>query len=230
MEALRFIQTAVRRIGEIAHPTRCGTCGLLSDTGLCPTCRAEFEPAEPGFEWFGTGLPLLFRAAAFRYHGRAAAAVRNLKYLPNPFLFEPMALDMAAAFHRLPLPPCDVVVPVPIHPLRRIERGFNQAEILCSRIEADMRTDLLRRIRSTRPQAGLDIDRRRTNVRGAFSAHHAVEGLAVLLIDDVTTSGFTAFECGRELLRAGARSVGVLAYATGGQASQGEPPEWHLEP
>lgn len=215
MRLLPLLQVALERIGEIAHPTRCGTCGLLADVGICADCRADFNVAQPGFEWFGPGHALAFRAAAYRYEGRAAAAVRHLKYVPNPFLFEPMANDMGDAFRRLPLPEVDAVVPVPIHPLRRIERGFNQSEILCSRIPGEIRTDLLRRIRRTRPQAGLDLDRRSRNVRGAFAAEPGVDGLALLLVDDVTTSGFTAAECARTLLRAGARSVGILAFATG---------------
>ena len=184
----------------------------------------------PEFAWFSPGLPLAYRAALYRYDGRVAMTVRALKYLPNPFLFEPTAEDMAEALQELPLPHFDVVVPVPIHPLRRIERGFNQAEVLCSRMDTGVRMDLLRRVRRTRPQAGLDIERRRRNVRGAFAADPSVEGLDVLLVDDVTTSGFTAIECAKELRRNGAKSVGVLAYATGGNSIDGDPIGWHDEP
>lgn len=231
MEAIAFaVRELIRTAGECAHPTRCGPCGLLADRGICPTCRSEFQPAVPAFEWFSPALPLSYRAALYRYDGRVAMAVRALKYLPNPFLFEPMAEDMAEALQNLPLPHFDVVVPVPIHPFRRIERGFNQSDVLCSRMDAEVRADLLRRVRRTRPQAGLDIEGRRKNVRGAFAADPSVEGLEVLLVDDVTTSGFTAIECARALRRNGAKSVGVLAYATGGNSIDGDPIGWHDEP
>jgi ComF family protein len=112
---------------------------------------------------------------------------------------------------RLGLLDYDLVVPVPIHWKRRCHRGFNQAELLCQRMPAVSRS--LRRIKSTRQQAGLKRDDRMTNLAGAFRASPEVAGKSVLLIDDVLTSGFTMRECAKTLRQAGAVRVAALAFA-----------------
>jgi ComF family protein len=104
----------------------------------------------------------------------------------------------------------DVALPVPIHWSRLCQRGFNQAEILASRLPMD--ATLLRRIRATRPQVGLNREQRTKNLAGAFRAGSGASGKKVLLIDDVVTSGQTARECAKVLLEAGAVEVGILAF------------------
>lgn len=112
----------------------------------------------------------------------------------------------------------DLALPVPLHPRRLRERGYNQALELLRPITAALRLplaiDALRRERETTPQTGLDAVARRRNLRGAFAVDgDAVAGRCVLLMDDVVTTGTTASEAARALLRAGAREVRVLAAA-----------------
>jgi ComF family protein len=112
------------------------------------------------------------------------------------------------------------LVPVPLHPVRLRDRGFNQAELLAERLlhhfpHARLCHDL-RRIRPTRVQSRIaDPKDRETNVRGAFAVDPSVslEGERVLLIDDVVTTGGTVSECAQALKRAGAEYVDVLAFA-----------------
>lgn len=113
----------------------------------------------------------------------------------------------------------DVVIPVPLHRQRLWWRGFNQAAILAQeiarRIGAPLDTAALVRTRATRPQTARDHDDRIRNVRGAFEVrkpHHIADG-RVLLVDDVMTTGATADECARTLIRAGATSVDVFTLA-----------------
>lgn len=146
------------------------------------------------------------------YSGRAAQAVKRLKYERRTSLARPMAGELARVRTELALEG-EIVIPVPIHWTRRCHRGFNQAEMLCEAMPAEhCRTDLLRRVRATRPQAALTLEERLVNLKGAFAAR-PVAAVSVLLVDDVLTTGHTAEECGRALLAAGARSVGVLAFA-----------------
>jgi ComF family protein len=101
---------------------------------------------------------------------------------------------------------------VSIHWSRLCRRGFNQAELLCDGLPRErLRPDLLRRIRATRPQAGLSREERLRNLAGAFRANGEAQGLRILLVDDVFTSGQTARECAGALLAAGATKVGILA-------------------
>jgi ComF family protein len=113
----------------------------------------------------------------------------------------------------------DLILPVPLHPQRLRERGFNQSLLLARRLSRKHSIPLnftaLQRSRSTRPQAEVSGSERRTNVRGAFLVQQpeAVAGRRVLLVDDVFTTGATVRECAKVLIRAGARWVDVLTLA-----------------
>jgi ComF family protein len=110
-------------------------------------------------------------------------------------------------------------MPVPLHPKRLRERGFNQSLLLAERVAAALNADLdfssLKRIRYTQPQTELGSEERKKNVRKAFgvSEREAVKGRAVLLVDDVATTGSTLNECARTLKRAGCRHVFCLVLA-----------------
>ena len=113
----------------------------------------------------------------------------------------------------------DLIVPVPLHSNRLRWRGFNQSVVLGREngklwnLPVDPFTPL--RSRETPPQTQLSEEERRKNMRRAFSLNPAksVEGKAVLLIDDVYTSGATVNECSRALKRGGAKEVSVLTLA-----------------
>jgi len=107
---------------------------------------------------------------------------------------------------------------MPLHWTRRWQRGFNQAALLAREIAKRSGIPVLRavrRIRATPPQAGLSHAKRRANMSGAFAPRRGtpVQGLSLLLVDDVLTTGATASACAAALRRAGARRVAVLALA-----------------
>jgi ComF family protein len=120
---------------------------------------------------------------------------------------------------RLALSPPDLIVPVPLHPERLRQRGFNQAQLLAGIFFPERRQklhlSLIQRLRATPPQTGLTGEMRRRNMKGAFgvTAPEQVAGRTVLLIDDVLTTGATVEECARVLQRAGAGDVQVLTLA-----------------
>jgi ComF family protein len=109
----------------------------------------------------------------------------------------------------------DAIVPVPLFWRRRLQRGFNQSELLarglarCTGIPA---VNALRRVRPTPTQAGLSNSVRRQNVAQAFRSR-SVQGKRILLIDDVMTTGATAASCALALKQAGARRVALLTVA-----------------
>jgi len=118
---------------------------------------------------------------------------------------------------------CDCVVPVPLHPWRRLRRGFNQARDLAERLDRPV-ADALWRVRATPSQMALPAGARRTNLRGAFVVSpFCVRGAqlygvpirdrVVVLVDDVRTTGATLEECAKVLLRGGAREVRALTVA-----------------
>lgn len=105
----------------------------------------------------------------------------------------------------------DFILPIPLHPTRLKERGFNQAvEIarpLSRAFDLPLETRLCRRIRVTPSQRELSQRERRKNLRHAFSLHGSVSGARIALVDDVMTTGSTLDELARELARAGAQQV-----------------------
>lgn len=147
-------------------------------------------------------------------------AVHRLKYGQQSQLAEPLAAGMARyARKALPRPENLLAVPVPLHPRRLHERGFNQSALLAKclsrRVGATFDAGNLRRVRYTKPQAGLEKAERKRNVKNAFELREpvAVRGLRILLVDDVLTTGHTLNECARVLKRAEAREVHGLVVA-----------------
>ena len=118
----------------------------------------------------------------------------------------------------------DCITPVPLHPKRLRQRGVNQALLLAGALSARMGIpvrELLQRDTYRRPQSRLRETERQFNVAGAFSCREGAEGLRVLLVDDVRTSGNTAHFCARALREAGAESiclvVAAVVYRRGGK-------------
>jgi len=113
---------------------------------------------------------------------------------------------------------CDCIVPVPLHPWRRLRRGFNQARDLAGRLDRPV-VDALWRIRATPSQMSLGAAARHTNVRNAFlmsplcTRGARLHGARIVLVDDVRTTGATLDECAKVLRRAGAREVRALTVA-----------------
>jgi ComF family protein len=113
----------------------------------------------------------------------------------------------------------DAIVPVPLHPLRERERGFNQAGLLAAELGRSAGlplTGLLRRTRDTGHQARFDRAGRLENLEGAFRTRRRVRKDArLLLVDDVCTTGITLDVCARVLLEAGAAEVCAVTVARG---------------
>lgn len=192
-------------VGELpkAGGPRCLHCSLPSAASLCGQCANE----PPSFESL---------SAAFVMDGGARRLVHELKYGGLTSLAAPMAELLSG----VDLPPgIDVVAPVPLHARRERSRGYNQSELLARRI-ASMRglpfgARLARRVRDTAPLArAMDREERRMIVKGAFSGDAGrIDGLRVLLVDDVCTTGATLDACTRALLDAGAAGVACIVWA-----------------
>src|SRR5262245_29943533 len=154
------------------------------------------------------------------YDGILRDAVLKMKHHTGEGLAECLGeLWVAHAEARLRDAHADVIVPVPLHWRRRLERGYNQSDSLASAVAAKLRWPCrpgwLRRVRYTPRQAVQDPGERKANVRGAFLArpHRELQGKTILLIDDVLTTGSTAGEATRALRDAGASRVVVAVLA-----------------
>lgn len=146
------------------------------------------------------------------YEGSLRDIVHALKYDRRPSLARHLARRMQGAGAEV-LSGAHIVVPVPLHPSRQRARGFNQARQLAKHLGLPV-ADVLVRTRKTASQADLPASKRRANVRGAFVVRGAnLDGLTVVLVDDVSTTGATLNACAAALLDAGAKEVRALTAA-----------------
>jgi ComF family protein len=160
------------------------------------------------------------------YRGNLRKAVLHLKFYGREDLGHRLGAILVQAWEALPETDGAVVAPVPLHPSRRRQRGFNQAELLAKGMVRRLRklerrhglrlaTDVLERLRDTPPQVGLSVSARRKNVSGVFSVRRPddVRNRTVVVIDDVMTTGATLSACAAALKRAGAARVLALSLA-----------------
>ena len=232
---------------DLVFPPTCLACrkAVAQHDALCAGCWAELRLIERPFcerlgtpfaadldDGLGAGLvspeaiadpPVYARARAVaRYDdgGPARRLVQRLKYGDRLELASTLGRWMARAGDEL-LVEADVLVPVPLHPLRLAWRRFNQSALLANAISracgVPVDVDALARVKRSPPQVGMTRSQRALNVQGAFRVvperSMGVDGRAVVLVDDVLTSGATVNAAARALLRGGARRVDVLVFA-----------------
>lgn len=235
--ALHLLSLPVRVVIDTVLPPRCPGCGGIvdGDDRFCVTCFAQLLfLGPPHCACCGLPLPHDGDAAAqcgaclaepppfatarapLAYGGPARKVVLALKHGRRLHLARLMARAMLRVAG--PLPDDAVIVPVPSHRWRLWQRGFNQAAVIARQIARQsgrpLLVDALTRIKPTSSTKGLTRKQRAANVTGAFKVARKadVQGRAVVLVDDVMTTGATVAACARQLKRAGARHVAVLTY------------------
>jgi ComF family protein len=198
--------------GDLPKNSRaCHICALpLESEGalVCGQCLRDPPPFDKLVAPFVYDFPFDVLIRALKFHGRLPAA-RLLGDLLGDCLER----------RRAPLPEC--IVPVPLHPARLRERGFNQsleiARPLAKRLGVPIVIQGAQRTRPTPPQSGLDQKARRTNVRGVFAFKRPPGVKHVAVLDDVVTTGSTVAELARVLRDSGVERVDVWACARTGR-------------
>lgn len=225
----------VPALASLVYPPACVACATAVEPNefLCDACDDKITRIVPPFcarcsEPFAGAIDHEFRCAncaqreiyfeatvaAYRSRGIVRKILLDFKYGRQMYLRHLVGRWLCAALNdsRLRGQNFDVIVPVPLHPARQRQRGFNQAELLAEVLNAHMsikQMSILRRIRFTKTQTAFDRAERMENLRNAFRLRRGadVRGLRVLLVDDVLTTGSTLSECARVLKEAGAQSI-----------------------
>lgn len=238
----QFVRSGLYYSSNLVLPPVCVACSALVDGHgvACPRCWANLHIITPPIcDRLGIPLPGSVGDGPFfstdaivnppDYDRARAAAFYTgvMRRLIVKFKFEdrhealPLFTSLLMNAGREILPQADVIVPVPLHPLRLLHRRYNQSALLAlnlaKRSGKPMEARALRRVKRTRAQVGLDQAERRQNVAAAFAVSKQgagrIAGKRVLLIDDVMTTGSTVSACALVLRNAGAAGVDVLALA-----------------
>jgi ComF family protein len=208
-----LLTRATRAALDLIAPRFCAGCEapLGSDDLFCDACEASCTDPDPAPLECGIDV-----VASGAYEGALARAIQALKYGGRPDLAAPLGRRLARAVAPHAAGPA-LLVPVPLHPRKLAERGYNQSALVARALGRELRWTVreraIRRCRDTHAQAELGRNARLENVKGALIERELLQGIRVVLVDDVVTTGATASACKEALGRAGAVLIAVAAVA-----------------
>lgn len=231
------VDNLVDKFLSLVFPKRCVSCGAAGQL-ICSGCEEQFVYSEiqvcpecnkAAIGGFTHALCVKSYSAErsvsiFKYSGPAKEAIGQIKYYGVKILV-PKLVELSTSYLSsldISFGSDSIFIPVPIHPIKRLERSFNQAECiameLSKKLGPKVLSDILIRKEDTVSQTSLDRAQRELNVKGVFSLSctqdaNLVSGRDVVIIDDVFTTGATLRECAKVIKRAGARYVYLFALA-----------------
>lgn len=233
---LKGIKKVQEGLAEVAFPNVCLCCGhetVQKGNYLCTFCLNErFEDANPEHKMSASGVILPDIVAAqqalwqFDKGGDLQKLIHALKYDRLTSIGVQMGRALAARLKQHPFiqealsQNHSLIVPVPLHYLKFRKRGFNQAFFIASGINEILDLpicgiDMVRRKKYTQSQTGFNLERRIKNMENAFRASKPkqITGKTIIIVDDVFTTGSTAFELSRTLKQAGAETIMIWTVA-----------------
>jgi ComF family protein len=183
------------------HPkTACPQCGLESDGNICGSCLSNPPDFDATHAVFLYSFPIDAMMVRYKYGN-----MLNLGNTFAQFLAEKTTLDALNHNH------VDLIIPMPMHPARIRERGFNQAheiaKILTKNYKEKLDFKSVERIKLTPPQASLPLKERVKNIKGAFKVNGDLSGKRIAIVDDVMTTGASLNELAKTLKKVGAVNV-----------------------
>ena len=196
------------------EPPFCDICADLGVSGICRDCRERLGSSSQGIKG-KEGLAGV--RAPYLMQGAARQTIHQFKYR-NVRVAAPLLGRLLADYLSANPIPGDVLVPVPLHPRKLRERGYNQAGLLAREVSKltglPVAEKLLYRTRNTPPQARTSGRQQRVeNMEGVFTCPTDATGMSLIVVDDVSTTGSTLAACAAALKETGALSVWGLTFA-----------------
>lgn len=223
----------VSPLRSLVFPPICPACGDHVDGSrewCCPECLSGIRRVHRGDELFKEAFSCLSAGGLiqdletgwyFEKEGVLRTLIHGLKYRGMSWIGEALGRELGMVLRGSSPPQPSVLLPVPLHPSKQRERGYNQSAAIARGIasvtgrEVDER--MLRRVRWTPSQTTLNVEDRRENVRGAFAIRggrmNEVSGKRFTLVDDILTTGATLRSCAETLRAAGASGIHCCTLA-----------------
>ncbi|NOZ03955.1 MAG: ComF family protein [FCB group bacterium] len=208
---------------DFLYPAKCLLCDTFQKTTfntICPNCKDAFRSTNLG-NWINTvANPLgIDRAySGWFFDNEIQKVIHSLKYQERAKLGRELGRYLAQELRYNSIGPLDILIPVPLHPVKKRERGYNQAEWIVKGLaeiwKVPYSLNRLVRRKYTISQTTLNAEERLRNMKDAFRVRKSVVGLNIGVVDDVLTTGSTISACAISLKKEGANQVVAISCST----------------
>lgn len=205
---------------EIIFPTTCGICDKICKEALCKKCELKLKKYEINLIRKNKRMYFTESMHIFRYEDIIREKIISYKFNNKAYLYKTFSKiilknkKICGFFKNY-----DIIIPVPIHKKRKLERGYNQTEliakVIANQTHLKLEKNVLVKQKNIVSQSSLNKNERKQNVKNAFIVNNIqkIANKKILLFDDIYTTGSTANECSKILKKAGAKQIGVLTVA-----------------
>lgn len=219
----RFMENLLERILQFFYPNVCGICGKIEKETICKQCQRQLETqiiAKRKSYIIREGRYFDEQIYLFQYKDMIRMKILSYKFNNQAYLYQTFAKlilnqEKICKF----ISKYEMLYPVPLHKIRRRQRGYNQSELIGKEISRKLGIPFssknLVKIKNSKKQSSLNKENRKKNVENAYVIKDGsqVKNKKILLFDDIYTTGNTVNECSRILREAGAEQIGILTIA-----------------
>lgn len=205
---------------DLIYPPVCGICGKINKNNLCKKCEDKIKKYEINKIEEVKNKNFEYQIKVLKYEDIVRTKIIDYKFNEDSYLYKTFSkiIIKNEKIYRF-LKKYDIIICVPMHIKRKIQRGYNQTELIASEIarntELEFQNKNLIKIKDTTKQSTLSKKYRIENVKDAFKIKKAdkLKNKKIILFDDIYTTGSTVNECSKVLKKAGAKQITVLTLA-----------------
>ena len=211
-----FLETMLNLI----YPNVCGICDKICKENLCKKCELKLQEHVINNVIVNNNKYFDNLISIFKYEGIVREKIIEYKFGEKAYLYKTFARIMLKSEKAYGiLKNYDIIIPVPIHKKRKLQRGYNQTELIAreiaKNINVTLQTNVLIKTKNTEVQSLLTKRQRSQNVKNAYNTRNTerIKDKKIILFDDIYTTGSTVRECSKTLKKAGAKEILVLTVA-----------------
>ena len=205
---------------NLIYPNVCAFCNKIQKDSLCKKCEEKIKKYKNNNVIRSKNDYFEELISIFKYEGLIREKIIQYKFEDKAYIYKTFAKIILKNKKVCGLlKKYDIIVPVPIHRKRKLQRGYNQTQLIAKEISKNIDIklcgDVLIKSKNTIAQSKLNKNKRKQNIKDAFkvSNFEKIQGKNIILFDDIFTTGSTVNECSKILKKAGAKKVGVLTIA-----------------